>query len=200
MSLRKDTSYQEMKQSLLELDRELNDLKKRDRETEQDLSKEIHQCYQRITGIEERIREKLNGYLKLARTLEEMVGQEQDEMVRHIRELFQAGEIDRALELLPAPEDQRREREERKRRHEAEDLRAYQVCKLTIDCLRAGNALKNRESIFNLYELLIDIAGDLRSEEKEAERTGPGIQRIRQRGAAVQGDHGPARADAAVRL
>ena len=168
ISLQKDVSYQKMKARLRELDAELENLKKQDAETEQDLTEKIQQCYQERSGIEERMDEKQKGYLKLARTLEEMIGQEQDELIQRVRELFQAGEIDHALDLLPKPKDQRREREERKKRHEAEDLRAYQVCSLTIDCLQAGNARKNRESIFDQYELLIDIAGDLRSEKKEA--------------------------------
>ena len=168
-SLRKDGAYRKMKDRLRELDAELADLKERDLETDRDLTEEFRRCYEKKNEIEERIREKQNGYLKLARTLEEMIGQEQDELIQRVREKFQAGEIDQALELLPKPEDQRKEREERKRRHEAENLRAYQVCKLTIDCLQAGNALKNRQSIFVQYELLIDIAGDLRSEEKEAD-------------------------------
>ena len=168
-SLRKDDAYREMKQHLSKLKSDLEKLKERDRNSEQDLSKEIHRLYQEITEVEDRIRDKQNGYLRLARTLEEMVGQVQDDMIQSVRELFQDGKVDEALKLLPAPDDQRQEREERKRRHEEEDLRAYNVCNLTIDCLQAGNALKNRESIFDLYELLIDIADDLRDEEKKGE-------------------------------
>ena len=169
VSLQKDEEYQEMKRRRDELEAEKAELKEKDRTSDQDLSQEIHGIYEELCDIEEQIENRQQGCLRLARLIEEMIGKEQDESILRIRKLLQDGQIERALAMLPKPKDQRQEREERKRRHEAEDQRAYDVCRLTINCLLAGNSLKNRNAICDLYGLLIDIADDLRNDLKKAD-------------------------------
>lgn len=169
VSLQKDEEYQEMKRRRDELEAEMAELKEKDRTTDQDLSQEIHGIYENLCDIEEQIENRQQGCLRLARLIEEMIGKEQDENILRIRKLLQDGQIERALAMLPKPKDQRQEREARKRRHEAEDQRAYDVCRLTINCLLAGNSLKNRNAICDLYGLLIDIADDLKNNLKKAD-------------------------------
>ena len=131
--LQKDESYRKMKERLFMIDKELDGLKMLSREAEQDLTGRLRQRLLERRGIEEKMTEKQKGYLKLARTLEEKTGQEQDELIQCVRELFQAGKIDRVPELQPKPEDHRSEEKE------ADSYHAY-GCSLR-DCGLYDNAL-----------------------------------------------------------
>lgn len=168
--LQKDPAYRSLKAERARLLDEIEKLKERDRQSGDDLSEAIYRLNQELADIGQQIDDKRNGYLRLARTLEEYVGKEQDEQIAEVRELISRGMIDQALKLLPDSRSQRRERDERRQRRREEDLRAYEVCKLTIACLGTSNMRKNRDEMFSLCELRIDIAAeDLRDPEKEAD-------------------------------
>ena len=169
ISLRKDEEYQEMKRQRDELETKMADLKKEDRTSDQDLSQEIRYVYEKLCEIEEQIENRQKGFLRLARLIEEMTGKVQDESILRIRKLIQDGQIERALRLLPKPKDLCQDIEEMLRKHHAELQRYYDVCKLTISCLLASNAVKNRDVVCDLYELLIKLAGDLGNKEKKAD-------------------------------
>ena len=169
VSLQKDEDYQDLKHRRDELEAEMAELKEKDRNSDQDLSQEIHGIYEELCDIEEQIENRQQGCLRLARLIEEMIGKEQDESILRIRKLLQDGQIERALKRLPKPKDLCQDIDEMLKRHQAEYQRYYDVCKLTISCLLASNAKKNRNSICELYEKLIGLADAMKDNEKEAD-------------------------------
>ena len=168
ISLRKDPGYIALKAERDRLLDEIEDLKERDRGSAESLAGEIRERYVKLQETQADIASKEDGHLRLMRTLEDQVGQEQDGAILKLRELILNGRIEEALLLLPDRRSQRERWEDRKQRRAGEDRRAIDVCRLTIDCLSAGNAKKNRDDIADLYELMIEIAHDLKDEEKEA--------------------------------
>ena len=167
VSLQKDKEYQEMKHRRDELEAKMTDLKKKDRTSDQDLSREIHAVYEDLCKIEEQIANRQKGFLRLARLIEDMTGKEQDENILCIRKLVQVGQIERALKRLPKPKDLCQDIEEMLRKHHAELQRYYDVCRLTITCLLASNAEKNRNTVCELYEKLIALADALKNDIKK---------------------------------
>ncbi|MBQ7694404.1 MAG: tetratricopeptide repeat protein [Lentisphaeria bacterium] len=170
-SLQKDPDYLKLKAEREKLLAEIEKLREEDKKTEKDLSQEIYRLHQKLTEVQQQIDDKRTGHLRLARTLEEMVGREQDETISEVRELVEKGMIDEALKLLPRNSDELLQSvTEDLKAHAAKMLRHYEVCRLTIECLEAaGNLRKNRDKIFEFYDLLVDkITPALQDPQKTA--------------------------------
>jgi|GEM_PF-3580647 len=171
-SLQKDPDYLKLKAEREKLLAEIEKLREEDKKTEKDLSQEIYRLHQKLTEVQQQIDDKRTGHLRLARTLEEMVGREQDETISEVRELVEKGMIDEALKLLPRNSDELSQSvTEDLKAHAAKMLRHYEVCRLTIECLEAaGNLRKNRDKIFGFYDLLVDkITPALQDPQKTAD-------------------------------
>ena len=170
-SLQNDQGYKKLKDEQKQILGEIEKLKAQDEFSTEDLSKEIFRMNQELAEIRQQIDDRRTGYFRLARTLEEMVGREQDEEIVKIRELVGKGMIDEARKLLPKDSAEFIQSvTEELNGHMAKMLRYYDVCLLTIECLRAGNSRKNRDEIFKFYDSLVhQIAPALQDDRKTAE-------------------------------
>ena len=170
-SLQKDKVYEELKAEQKRLLNDIKKLQRQDQTSTEDLSKDIFRLNQELAEIRQQIDDRRTGYFRVTRTLEEMVGREQDKEIVEIRELVGKGMIDEARKLLPKDSNEFMQTvTDELNAHAAKMSRLYDVCRLTIECLCAGNLRKNRDEIFKFYELLVkQITPALQDDGKTAE-------------------------------